>query len=130
MKKNYKIKMSSTESFINKILFELKPLNPQYLVDFNDPHYTEHYITLNQNNYMVISQDFIDVFTEITIYKKDCIHYDIMAPQGLNDFFIEYLPNHYNTRDTIFNFKIEFENKKDDNIILLMTNVVKIIVPF
>ncbi len=72
-------------TLLDKILFELKTLNPIYCREMDDPRIDIYYISINKHNYMVLYGSYGECVS-VVIYNNNNIKYDIMTTQGIENF--------------------------------------------
>jgi hypothetical protein len=145
-------------TLLDKILFELKILNPLYCRQPDDPRIDTYYISINQHNYIILYGT-CDECDNIIIYNNNNINHDIMTTQGIKNFvyidenIIDDISGNIINDDNINDENIIDENIDDninddkdekvifeleldtfegnmDDLILLIKNTVKKIVPF
>lgn len=113
---------------LDDLLFRLRTLKPKYCRQFDDPRIDTLYISINPHNFIVLS-GVCDECDSITIYNNNNIKYDIMTDQGIENFV-----NHDESRDTIGNIIFELELDTFDgtinDLLLVLTNAIKEIVPY
>ena len=116
-------------TLIEKILFELKTLNPKCCRSMDDPRIDTYYISINQHNYMVL-YGVCDECDSIVIYNNNDIKYDIMTIEGIENFVNKYEPNDDDDCNIIFELELDTFNGNITDLVLLLTNSVKQIVSF
>jgi len=87
---------------------------------------TTYYIPINQQNYMRI-HGVDDNLESIGIYSEDNIKFDIMTKEGLENFVHGHGGNNFTV---IFELDAFTYNGNIDDLVLLLTKLVKKIVPF
>ena len=113
------------DALLDKILFELKTLNPKYYREMDDPRIDTYYISINQNNYIVLS----GIYGEcdcVSIYNNNNIKYDIMTQQGINDYLNKYDEEMDDMCNIIFELKLDTFNGNINDLILLLRNSLNI----
>lgn len=119
---------------LEKMLFELNTLNPKWCREFDDPRIDNYYISLSPRNYMILS-GYGDKCDFVGIYKDNNIKYDIMTEQGIEN-YVNYndARNDEVTEPDNIIFELELDdgefNESMDDLVLLLTKLVKGIVPF
>jgi len=114
-------------TLLNKMLFELKIFNPKYCRQFDDPRIDSYYISINQHNYMVLN-GICDECDNIIIYNNNNINHNIMTTRGIENFVNkdEIIDD---TSIVIFELELDTFNGNINDLIILLTNLVKKIVP-
>ncbi len=115
---------------LDKILFKLKSITPLYCRQLDDPRIDTYYISLNQNYYMVL-YGVCGECDNVIIYNNNNIKYNIMTTEGIEKF----VNNYDEVMDTdddniIFELKLDTFNGNINDLILLLTNLVKNIIAF
>lgn len=107
---------------LDKILLKFKILHPQYCRVLDDPRIDTYYISLNQQNCIVLG-GLCDECDNISLYNNIQTNDNIMTLEGLHNFA------NYNQSMDDFNVLLDLElNKFDGNIddlILLLIDSVK-----
>ena len=116
-------------TLLDKILFELKIFYPVYCREMDDPRIDTYYISINQNNYMVLYGS-CDKCDSVCIFNNNNIKYNIMTTQGIEEFVNKYDKLIDETCNIIFELELDTFNGNINDLLLLLTNSVKQIVPF
>ncbi len=121
----------NTFTLADEILFKLKILKPAYYRVMDDPRIDTYYISLNQNNYIVLYGDReCSECDYICIYNNNNIKYNIMTTQGIENFVNNYDKQIDDINNIIFELKLNTFDGNMNDLILLLTNSIKQIVPF
>ena len=112
---------------LDKLLIALKPLNPAYCRQDDDPRIDTYCISINQCTYMILD-GICDGCDTVAIPNCPNIQYDIMTAQGIED-FINNCPQNDNF-NVIFELELDTYAGSMKELVLLLTNEVKQIVPF
>lgn len=119
----------SINDLLDKILVELKIFNPKYCRELDDPRIDTYYISINQNNYIVLKGGCSEC-DSIYIYNNNNIKYNIMTTHGIENYVNKSDDPICDTRDIIFELKLNTFNGNINDLILFLTNSVKKIIPF
>jgi hypothetical protein len=118
----------------DKMCFELNPLTPKWCRQLDDTRIDTYYISINPHNYIILS-GCGDECDFVGIYKHNNIKYDIMTQQGIEDYanYNDEKNDGMTEPDNII-FELELDddefNESMDDLVLLLTKLVKGIVPF
>lgn len=112
------------DNLINKIL-KIESIKPIIFREPDDPRLDNYFVSLSPNYYMFIFGT-CDICENIKIYKYNNIGYDIMTEYGLEKFVCDY--GEASDSDIIFELDINKWNGNIDDLVLLLTIVIKNIV--
>ena len=121
--------MYNINDLLDRILFKLESIKPLYCRQLDDPRIDTYYISINQNYYMVL-YGVCDECDSIVIYNNNNIKYNIMTIEGIENFVNNYDEVMDATCNIIFELELDTFNGNINDLILLLTNSVKNIVPF
>lgn len=114
-------------TLLDKIIAELNIFNPKWCRKLDDPRIDTYYISINQNNYIVLS-GYCGGCDNIYIYNNDNIKYDIMTTHGINNYVNTY-GEQIDMGNIIFELKLDTFNGNMKDLLLFLTNSVKEIIP-
>ena len=121
--------MYNINDLLDRILFNLESIKPLYCRQLDDPRIDIYYIPINQNYYMVLYGAYDECYS-IVIYNNNNIKYNIITIEGLENFVNNYDEVMDATCNIIFELELDTFNGNINDLILLLTNSVKNVVPF
>lgn len=125
----YSYMIFNINNLLDKILFEINPLNPIFCREWDDPRIDTYYISINENNYIVLD-GVCEQCDNIAIYNNNNLKYNIMTRQGLNNFVNKYGEQMDDSCNIIFELDLNNFNGNINDLILILTNTIKKIVSF
>ena len=104
--------MFNINTLLDKILFELKIFNPIYCRVFDDPRIDTYFISVNQNNYIVLYGG-CDECEQIVMYNNNNMKHNLMTTKGLEIFANE--DTKEDEDEAIFDFELDtFDGNEED----------------